>query len=107
MRRMAVRAVAVVLAFGMAASLYAQQGRAPAAAPDLSGVYQAIPNGSTIDGGRKNEGSPADVAPLPAAAQQMKAINLKDDPAKMCQPIGPFRTMARDATKVELIPATG
>ena len=25
----------------------------------------------------------------------------------MCQPVGPFRMMARDGTKVELIPATG
>ncbi len=107
MRRMAVLAVAVVLVVEMAASLYAQQGRGPAAAPDLSGVYQAIPNGAMIDGGRKNDGSPADIALLPAAAQQMKTINLKDDPAKMCQPVGPFRMMARDATKVELIPATG
>ena len=55
----------------------------------------------------QNEGSPADISLLPAAAEKEKTINLKDDPAKMCQPVGPFRMMARPQAKVELMPATG
>jgi hypothetical protein len=35
----------------------------------------------------------------------MKSVNLKLDPARMCQPVGPFRMMAREETKIELAPA--
>jgi hypothetical protein len=34
-------------------------------------------------------------------------VNLKEDPAKMCQPIGPFRMMAQEHNKIEIVPATG
>jgi hypothetical protein len=77
------------------------------AAPDLRGVYQTIPDGTTVPGGLKNAGSPEDIALLPAAAGQIKSINLKNDPARMCQPVGPFRMMARERTTIELVPATG
>jgi hypothetical protein len=89
------------------APAFSQARPAPATPPDLMGVYQAIPNGTALPAGRKNEGSPADIALLPAAAQQIKTINLKEDPARMCQPVGPFRMMAREQTKIELVPATG
>jgi hypothetical protein len=68
--------------------------------PDIAGVYQAIPDGTTLPGGLGNEGSPEKVA-----LRQMKTGDLKRDPAKMCQPIGPFRMMARANTKIELAPA--
>jgi hypothetical protein len=68
--------------------------------PDIAGVYQAIPDGTTLPGGLRNEGSPETVA-----LQQTKRTDLKRDPAKMCQPIGPFRMMARADTKIELAPA--
>jgi hypothetical protein len=88
-----------------AAAAIAQTGRSATAAPNLSGVYQAIPAGRVLPGGLKNSGSPADIALQPAAAQQMKSINLKDDPARVCKPVGPFRMMARDRNKIELIPS--
>ena len=87
--------------------LFALMTGAQAAPPDLAGVYQAIPNGTTLSGGLKNGGSPGDIALLPTAAQQMKTVNLKQDPLKMCQPLGPFRMMAREGAKIELIPAKG
>ena len=86
----------IALALGLASLASAQA--------DLRGVYQAIPNGATLAGARKNAGSPADIALLPAVAEQMKTVNLKEDPAKMCQPVGPFRMMAREQTKIELVP---
>lgn len=76
-------------------------GWAYAEPPDLAGVYQAIPDGTTLAGGLKNAGSPANIALLPGTAH----ADLKQDPAKMCQPIGPFRMMARDGARVELAPA--
>jgi len=76
-------------------------------APDLAGVYQSIPNETTLPGRLKNSGSPREISLLPKAAAQAKTTNLKDDPLRMCQPIGPFRMMARDAVKIELAPATG
>jgi hypothetical protein len=68
--------------------------------PDISGVYQVIPDATTLPGGLRNEGSPEKVA-----LRQLKTVDLKRDPAKMCQPIGPFRMMARADTKIELAPA--
>src|SRR3974390_1798190 len=62
-----------------------------AGTPDLAGVYQSISNGTTLPGGLKNSGSPSEVALLPSAAAQMKKVNPKDDPWRICQPIGEFR----------------
>jgi hypothetical protein len=75
--------------------------------PDLAGVYQSIPNGTILPGGLKNSGSPAEISLLPKAAAQAKTINPKDDPARTCQPVGPFRMTARDGMKMEIAPATG
>ena len=74
------------------------------AQPDLQGVYQSIPDRVTLSGGLKNVGSPAAIALLPEAAQQAEAVDLKKDPWKMCQPVGPFRMMAHEQTKIELVP---
>lgn len=82
----------------------AQQARAAAATPDLQGVYQAINDGMTVPGGRKNLGSPDAIELLPDAAKQASSIELKKDPWKMCQPVGPFRMMAKEQTKIELAP---
>jgi hypothetical protein len=77
-----------------------------AAAPaDFAGVYQSIPNRTILPGGLKNTGSPAGISLLPEAAARMKSIDLKTDPAKICQVLGPFRMMAREETKIEIIPA--
>jgi hypothetical protein len=82
----------------------AQPSRAAASPPDLQGVYQAIPDRITLPGGRKNAGSPAAIELLPEAAKQARSIDLKKDPWKMCQPVGPFRMMAKEQTKIELVP---
>ena len=34
-------------------------------------------------------------------------MDLKQDAVRKCEPIGPFRMMARDQNKIELVPATG
>jgi len=77
------------------------------AAPDLQGVYQSIPDRTTLPGGLKNIGLPAAIGLLPKAAQQAKSVDSKKDPWKMCQPVGPFRMMAADQAKIELVPVTG
>ena len=77
------------------------------AQPDLQGVYQSIPDRTTLPGGLKNAGSPAAISLLPEAAQQAKSVDLKKDPWKACQPVGPFRMMAKEQTKIELVPVTG
>ena len=88
-------------------SAAAQSGRAPGTPPDIGGVYQPIPNASTLPGGLKNTGFLADLPLLPVAVQQMKAVNLKEDPSRMCQPLGPFRMLARPDAKIELLPENG
>jgi|SRR5665213_2537650 len=76
---------------------------APKAAPNLQGVYQAIPASATLPGGRKNQGSPSAISLLPEAAKQAKAFDLKRDPWKLCQPVGQFRMMAADGVKLEIV----
>ena len=73
------------------------------AQPDLQGVYQSIPDRTTLPGGLKNTGSPAGISLVPEAAQQARSIDLKKDPWKMCQPVGPFRMVAKEQTKIELV----
>jgi hypothetical protein len=89
---------------------FSQQGRVTAGQPDLQGVYQSIPGNVTLPGGLKNAGSPAAIQLLPEAAQQAKSMalkgDLKNDPWKMCQPVGPFRMMAKEQTKIELVPVS-
>lgn len=82
-------------------------GACLAATPDITGVYQPIPNATMLPGGLKNTGSLSDLPLAPAAIQKMKTVNLKEDPYKMCQPLGPFRMMARLDTKIELLPEPG
>jgi hypothetical protein len=52
----------------------------------------------------RNQGSP-EALPLRALGGRFKAVNLKDDPWKKCEPVGPFRMMAREGTKIEIVPA--
>ena len=86
------------------AAVFASAQSAP---PNLAGVYQVIERTVTLPGGLKNAGSPAELPLLPAAAAQMKSVDLKQDPAKMCVPVGPFRMMAREENKIELVQVQG
>ena len=85
-----------------AASIPSALAQAP---PDLGGVYRVIGSETTLPGGLSNQGSPATLALQPSAAQEMKSVDLKQDPAKMCAPVGPFRMMAWEQNKIELVPA--
>ena len=71
------------------------------AQPDLEGVYQSIPDKITLPGGLKNAGSPASIQLQPGTARASSK-----DPWKMCQPVGPFRMMANQRTKIELAPVS-
>ena len=98
--------VLVAAVFG-ALPLAAQQKTASAPKTiDLQGVYQSIPNSATLPGGLKNSGSPSAISLLPSVAEQAKSMDLKKDPWKTCQPVGPFRMMAVDQVKLELVPVT-
>lgn len=79
-----------------------EHARAAQGTPNLEGVYQSIPSGTTLPGGMKNAGSPAALELLPKAARQARSVDLKKDPRKMCQPVGPFRMMATEQTKIEV-----
>ncbi len=107
MRRLA-QILTIVIPLAFAPGIMAQQARQTqsSAVPDLQGVYQSIPDSMTLPGGLKNAGSPAAVELLPEAARQAKSIDLRQDPSKMCQPVGPFRMMAAKQTKIELVPVS-
>src|ERR1700722_16548126 len=72
--------------------------------PDLTGVYQVVSSKTIVAGGLKNIGAPSEVPLTAAAKDQMKSINVKDDPGRPGRPVGPFRMMAREENKIELIP---
>src|SRR5881397_1170709 len=73
--------------------------------PDLTGVYELVPNNVIPPGGLKKAGSPEEISLLPAAAAKAKATDLSLDTAKDCQIIGPFRMMAWEGTKMDLLPS--
>ena len=73
--------------------------------PDLTGVYEAVPNNENIPGGLKNSGSPEEISVQPEAAAKAKTADLKGDNAKLCQPIGPFRMMARPGILIDVLPS--
>ncbi|HYR44678.1 MAG TPA: hypothetical protein VER98_16725 [Terriglobia bacterium] len=73
--------------------------------PDLTGVYELVSNNVTLPGGLKNAGSPEAVSLLPAAAAKAKATDLSLDTARDCQIIGPFRMMAWEGNKIDLLPS--
>jgi hypothetical protein len=100
-REMGITLVAGLIVF--AQPLAAQSGKA--AMPDLTGVYQSVPNGVTLAGGLKNEGSPEEISLLPAAAAKARAADFGPDPAKTCQVIGPFRMMARNENMIDIVPS--
>lgn len=92
------------LLVGFCSPLLWAQAASPSPAIDLQGVYQSIPDRVILPGGRKNTGSPSAVELRREAAQKARSIDLKSDPWKMCQPVGPFRMMAKAQTKIELAP---
>lgn len=81
---------------------------AEAAHPSLeeySGVWRVIPNDMVLPGALRNHGSPEDVTGLPPGQDLSRAELV--DPLKACQPIGPFRMMARTDNLLEIIPSRG
>jgi hypothetical protein len=98
MAKLSAPLASVVLAFVSSAvpSLAQQSGRS--APPDLAGVYQGVPN-SKLPAGLKNSGSPSEISLLPTALEQAKKVNPKDDPWRMCQPVGPFLAPMPSAPK--------
>jgi hypothetical protein len=86
----------------------AQSAPIPSVKPDLSGVFQSLPAGKIFPGGYTNVGSPADVRLLPSPLAPHHDANPQDEDAfKLCQAIGPFRMMAIEGLKIELVAAPG
>ncbi len=99
--------LAVLVAIAATALSAAQKDASLTAPPELAGVYQSIAGGVTLPGGLRNTGSPEEVVLAPGGIEQIKSIDLTQDPEKQCQPIGPFRMMARAGVRIELASAKG
>lgn len=91
----------------LAADMLQAQSKPAVATPDLTGVYRLISDKATTPDGHRNEGSPNQIPLLPAALAKSQTVDLKQDPAKWCQPVGPFRMMARENNKIEIVPIPG
>ena len=90
---------------GPAAADLGPEGSAPVEARrrNLAGIYEPVPTGATVPGGLKPAGTLADLALLPAAEATAKSRKLEFDPAKHCMVVGPFRMMARDDNRFEVL----
>ena len=107
-----VRIVLTVRIAGFVPAAMAQTGAGPAprgagAPPDLTGVYQLVPNGVTLPGGFQNAGGPEEVPLQPSALAVQKTRSPKDDVAKLCLPVGPFRMMAWEGNKMDVYRSPG
>jgi hypothetical protein len=69
------------------------------ASPDLTGVYAPAPGRVGVGGPDQVQGS---TRPFTEDAPESAV-----DPARLCQPVGPFRMMARSDLKFELVPTRG
>jgi hypothetical protein len=85
-------------------SMKAQESPAVVIPAAFEGVFQSIPNDARTPGGLRNEGSPEELvlhAPITARAI---AAEGSQDPEERCEPLGPFRMMAREGIRMELVP---
>jgi hypothetical protein len=69
----------------------------------LAGIYEPVSAGTPLPGGLKPSGILNDLPLLPAAQADAKSRNLEFDPAKHCMVVGPFRMMARDDNRFEML----
>ncbi len=81
--------------------------RAELKGPDFTGIYQLVPSGATLPGGLRNQGSPEEISLQQAAQATARSRNPKDDVAKLCMPVGPFRMMAWDGNKIDVYRSPG
>jgi len=75
--------------------------------PDLTGIYQVVPNNVILPGGLRNTGGPEQVSLQLSALEIQKTRAPKDDLAKLCMPVGPFRMMAWEGNKIDLYVSPG
>jgi hypothetical protein len=69
----------------------------------LAGIYEMIPVSTALPGGLKGAGTLSDLSLLPATTSVASSKTLDLDPAQHCMVVGPFRMMAREGTKFELL----
>ena len=106
------RVLLTVVTASLASAAMAQTGAGgPAAAggtePDLTGVYVLVPKNVTIPGGLKAAGGPEEIPLQPSAQEVLKTRSPKDDLAKLCMPVGPFRMMAWEGNKIDVYRSPG
>jgi len=81
--------------------------RAEMNGPDLTGIYLLVPNGAPLPAGLRNEGGPEQIPLQPAAQAAARTKAPKDDLAKLCMPVGPFRMMAWEGNKIDVYRSPG
>lgn len=106
--------LAAIAAFAQGGAGQRPAGPAPTTAeraemkgPDLTGVYQLVPSGAALPGGLRSQGSPEELSLQPAAQATARSKTPKDDLAKLCMPVGPFRMMAWDGNKIDVYRSPG
>lgn len=107
-RDVVVTTLLVLIWMTVASSPSSEAAQENTTSPDLTGVYGLnVDPHESISAGLKSVGSPDDVVLQQPEILIQKARDLRDDPAKNCQPIGPFRMMAKEGNKIELLPSPG
>jgi hypothetical protein len=75
----------------------------PADLVEFNGFYELVPVGTPLMGTHPAFGDPANVLVRSTEIQNKEPTEPALDPAKLCQPIGPFRMMALPGNKIQLI----
>lgn len=70
---------------------------------NLAGIYEPVTPGTVLPGGLKASGALSDIALVASAQQTAKSRNLDFDPARHCMVVGPFRMMARNDNRFEVL----
>ena len=94
---------AVVLA-AWSVSMSAQEPRTETIPAAFDGVFESVSAETRVLGGLRNKGAPEDLVLHPDVVVQQKSLAGQEDPERRCEPVGPFRMMARERVRVELVP---
>lgn len=97
-------AVSAVLLVMVSIVTVAQEPRTTAIPAAFEGVFESVPDEARVAGGLRNRGGPEDLVLRADAVAQQKSLAGQEDPEWRCEPVGPFRMMARERVRVELVP---
>ena len=101
-------AVALLTVFALPAVVFAQNAAKSSMQRELTGVYLSVSPQRALAGDYRTSGPPQGAARSPVSRlPKAKPEEQEEDAWKLCQAVGPFRMMATEGLKIELVPMEG